>query len=357
MNENEALSQEEIDALLTGTEEALVETPSFATGKAKSTGFKETELSNIIQLLEVLLTNQVNAFQDRYNHQMLFSSTKAHLKDVQTIKNELKGKLLQIYLDYEGGIEAESTLLIPADDALKMAEIVMNQKGVDFSESTINSISEAIVQMNSASNRVLSSRLGKPVQNKNLQVEILEDSSKIRFPAEEQMIDLSFNYNPENTSPIAVHQLMSVHLAKILINIANMTDKDTGVLGEDFTKKIEGEEDEEGRKQTVLIRPVVYQGLEENFESVDDEQSNITLLMDIYMQLTVELGRTKMQIKDILALGEGSIIELEKLAGEPVDLLVNGKLIARGEVVVIDENFGVRVTEIVSPHERLESIS
>ena len=64
-----------------------------------------------------------------------------------------------------------------------------------------------------------------------------------------------------------------------------------------------------------------------------------------------------MQIKEILGLGEGSIIELEKLAGEPVDLLVNGKLIAKGEVVVIDENFGVRVTEIVSPHERIDAFS
>ncbi|HRX16865.1 MAG TPA: flagellar motor switch protein FliN, partial [Spirochaetota bacterium] len=71
------------------------------------------------------------------------------------------------------------------------------------------------------------------------------------------------------------------------------------------------------------------------------------------LTLTAELGRTKYLVKDVLGLGEGSIIELDKLAGEPVDLLVNGKLIAKGEVVVIDENFGVRVTDIVSPSERL----
>ena len=70
----------------------------------------------------------------------------------------------------------------------------------------------------------------------------------------------------------------------------------------------------------------------------------------------VELGRTTQLVQDILGLGEGSIIELDKLAGEPVDLLVNGKLIAKGEVVVIDENFGVRVTDIVSPAERMAKI-
>jgi flagellar motor switch protein FliN/FliY len=80
---------------------------------------------------------------------------------------------------------------------------------------------------------------------------------------------------------------------------------------------------------------------------------NLDLLLDIPLQLTVELGRTKKQIRDILELGSGSIIELDALAGEPVDILVNNKLIARGEVVVIDENFGVRVTDIISPAERI----
>ena len=85
------------------------------------------------------------------------------------------------------------------------------------------------------------------------------------------------------------------------------------------------------------------------------EQGNIGLLMDVYMEMTVELGRTRKLIKEILGMGEGTIIELDKLAGEPVDILVNHKLIAKGEVVVIDENFGVRVTEIVSPMDRMGS--
>ena len=86
------------------------------------------------------------------------------------------------------------------------------------------------------------------------------------------------------------------------------------------------------------------------------EQGNIGLIMDVYMEMTVELGRTKKLIKDILGMGEGTIIELDKLAGEPVDILVNQKPIARGEVVVIDENFGVRVTEILSPMERVTDL-
>lgn len=87
------------------------------------------------------------------------------------------------------------------------------------------------------------------------------------------------------------------------------------------------------------------------------EQGNISLIMDVFMEMTVELGRTKKSIKDILGMGEGTIIELDKLAGEPVDILVNHKPIAKGEVVVIDENFGVRVTEILSPMERVNDLN
>lgn len=86
------------------------------------------------------------------------------------------------------------------------------------------------------------------------------------------------------------------------------------------------------------------------------DENNLNLLMDIPLKVTVELGRTQKQIKDILELSQGAIIELDKLAGEPVDILVNNKLIAKGEVVVIDENFGVRVTDIVSQWDRIQKI-
>ena len=79
----------------------------------------------------------------------------------------------------------------------------------------------------------------------------------------------------------------------------------------------------------------------------ESEARNLDMLLDIPLQVTVELGRTKRSVKDILELSSGSIIELDKLAGEPVDILVNNRLIAKGEVVVIDENFGVRVTDII----------
>ncbi len=85
--------------------------------------------------------------------------------------------------------------------------------------------------------------------------------------------------------------------------------------------------------------------------------SNLDFILDIPLEVTVELGRTSMPIYDLLQLGQGSIVELNKLAGEPLEILVNQKLIARGEVVVVNEKFGIRLTDVVSPKERVEKLT
>lgn len=107
--------------------------------------------------------------------------------------------------------------------------------------------------------------------------------------------------------------------------------------------------------RNVNVQPVQFANLQSAPYTQVDE-NNLNLLMDIPLKVTVELGRTQKQIKDILEMSQGSIIELDKLAGEPVDILVNHKLIAKGEVVVIDENFGVRVTDIVSQWDRIQKL-
>lgn len=105
-----------------------------------------------------------------------------------------------------------------------------------------------------------------------------------------------------------------------------------------------------------------YETEEANFEDFKDDKKetsyarDIDFLLDIPLEVCVELGKTKMQIRDLLQLGQGSVVELEKLAGEPMEVMVNGRLIARGEVVVVNEKFGVRLTDIVSPTERIRQL-
>jgi flagellar motor switch protein FliN len=88
-----------------------------------------------------------------------------------------------------------------------------------------------------------------------------------------------------------------------------------------------------------------------------DSIRDLDFILDIPLEVSVELGRTKMLINDLLQLGQGSVIELSKLAGEPLEILVNRKLVARGEVVVVNEKFGVRLTDVVSPMERIRQLA
>jgi len=85
-------------------------------------------------------------------------------------------------------------------------------------------------------------------------------------------------------------------------------------------------------------------------------KKDIDFILDVPLELTVQLGMTKMLIRDLLQLGQGSVVELDKLAGEPMEILINNKLVARGEVVVVNEKFGVRLTDIVSPAERISQL-
>lgn len=115
-----------------------------------------------------------------------------------------------------------------------------------------------------------------------------------------------------------------------------------GKISKEELEALLGEKQEE-------TKPFLFKDLEEQpLKAGGEESVNLNLLMDINLEIVVELGRTKKRINEILELSQGSIIELDRVSGEPVDLLINGKVVAKGEVVVIDEYFGVRITEIIS---------
>lgn len=106
----------------------------------------------------------------------------------------------------------------------------------------------------------------------------------------------------------------------------------------------------------VTVQPVEFPSFDSHIPAVGSLNKNLELVMDVCLNLTVELGRTELSIKDVLELTRGSVIELNRVAGEPVDLFANGKMIAKGEVVVIEDNFGLRITSIVSPADRIRGL-
>ena len=108
--------------------------------------------------------------------------------------------------------------------------------------------------------------------------------------------------------------------------------------------------------EPVTVQPVQFASFDASTQTQGQENQNLELLMDVKLQLTVELGRCELPIKKVLELTRGSIVELDRVAGEPVDLFANGKHVANGEVVVIDDNFGLRITNICEPEERMKSL-
>ena len=112
-----------------------------------------------------------------------------------------------------------------------------------------------------------------------------------------------------------------------------------------------------GDDRTVTVQSLQFASFDDASQAQGETNKNLDILMDIKLQLTVELGRTELPIKKVLELTRGSIIELEKVAGEPVELYANGKLVAHGEVVVIEDNFGLRITSITEPEEILKGVS
>ncbi len=135
--------------------------------------------------------------------------------------------------------------------------------------------------------------------------------------------------------------------------LAEQAESDAG-SGEQTGSRSEGVEG--GGAVEGDVRPAGLEGLTDDAEVVDDENLNLDVILDIPVTLAMEIGRTRISIRNLLQLNQGSVVELDRLAGEPLDVLVNGTLIAHGEVVVVNERFGIRLTDVISPSERVKKL-
>lgn len=132
-------------------------------------------------------------------------------------------------------------------------------------------------------------------------------------------------------------------------------------MSEDNTQPNEENNVVEIGSKEASLEKIRIEALADEVKAGDDalnklKVQNLDFILDIPLKVTVELGRTSVIIKDLLQLGQGSVLELDKLAGEPLEILVNKKLVAKGEVVVVNEKFGIRLTDIISPVERIETL-
>ncbi len=263
----------------------------------------------------------------------------------------------------------------------------------ELSELEISAVQEAMNQMIGSAATSMATMFSREVNISPPISSVCDENSEeisTDISGEEEIVNVSFRMTIGDLVDSNIVQILPVATAKKIVSIMMGTEEDAPVS--ESTKastevKVVAEPKEISMNNEVLANEVASkdtyrndnnysvqgQGIVENHEEpVNVKQAsfgqleeirgaempkNIDLILDVPLELSVELGRTKKNIRDILALTRGSLIELNKLAEEPVDIFINGKRIAHGEVVVVDENFGVKITEIASGEDRVKSLS
>ena len=224
-----------------------------------------------------------------------------------------------------------------------------------------SAIGELMNQMMGSAATAVSTMFDKVVTIMPPQVELVDFAAKdlediLPASADTNIVKVSFDLTIEGLIDSKIMQMVPIPFARGMVKTLmgpTITPKPA------LTKKKMATTDSKSpehvlQEESVVVQPVHFAPLKS--QTTGGSQGNMELLLDIPLEVSVELGRTKRVLKEILALGVGSILELDNLAGEPVDILVNGTLIAHGEVVVIGENFGVRVTNIVGLQERVKTL-
>jgi flagellar motor switch protein FliN/FliY len=251
----------------------------------------------------------------------------------------------------------------------------------ELNELHLSAVSEAMNQMMGSSATSMSTLINKTINIAPPQVEIVniaEDGIKFLDPALNKIALVKFNMQIEGLIDSKLVQIIPLDFAKemaisLIGNIgsspssapaqASKPQQDSYSYNEQQVAapaspqtgyQNVAREEQRRPQENVNVSPAEFQQLDYNMNITGSQ--NLDLILDVALNVSVELGRTQKTVKEILDFSTGSIIELNKLAGEAVDLMINGKLFAKGEVVVIDENFGVRILDIVSPIERVKKL-
>ncbi len=350
-----SLSQDEIDALLQGADDMLSGSGAAPSAEAtpSSGPLSPVARDSIADLFSGAMASVSPALSGYLGKNITISNAMVEVKTADALRSEHNKQYVQIAMNFTGGVTGANLIVFSMNDAGVISSLMMgDDSGAPPSELTDahqSTLQEFVSQMLSSTATHISEHMGRSINTTVPELSVAGNGQELSLPQGNELVRVTYNLNIEGLVNSRLYHIMDLGLAR---ELAGSSGGAGGAGGGEQMQQMQ--EPSQQRGPQVGISPVKFPPLGEGMPAA--ASGNINLLLDVPMTLTVELGRTRQLVKDILGLGEGSIIELDKLAGEPVDLLVNGKLIAKGEVVVIDENFGVRVTDIVSPAERLNKI-
>ena len=387
---DEMISQEEIDALLKGDGNTPPADAGAAPAPAPAAEDPLTDMQKdaLGEIGNISMGSAATTLSVLLGHKVSITTPSVSMSTMNSIRASYPMPYLIVEVGYTMGINGNNVLAIQAQDASIIADLMMGGDGTnppeELNDIHMSAVGEAMNQMMGAVSTSLSTMFNKKIDISPPKVNLIdfgtEDKVTEIVSGDEPVVKVSFRMEVDGLIDSEIMQILPVPTA--------------GDMVESLLHSGDTEEEPEPEAPSVSASTAatpaptpapaaapaaaaaapmmasaapygmggarVAQGVPVQAAQftplsttpVQVNEANIGLILDVPLQVTVELGRTKKSIKDILELSNGSIVELDKLAGESVDIHVNGKLLAKGEVVVIDENFGVRITDIVSPEER-----
>ncbi|NLW47786.1 MAG: flagellar motor switch phosphatase FliY [Firmicutes bacterium] len=395
--DRQILTQEEINALLKGDE-------------GDSSQLTPMQTDALGEIGNISYGTASTALSELLNKRVIIDTPTVILSTQKALKEQHPVPYVLVEVDYKKGLTGSNVLILKVSDALVIADLMMGKDGSNpkqtLEQLELSAVGESMNQMvgNAATSLSTLFRQRIDVDPPRIKVvDLASDSESIirDVDLDNQIVVVSFKLQIDG---LVDSELMLVISYDLAIELADKLIEETQVattlvtesvapVVEEVPARVNSVETPEFQQpippqpsqpvmepvtntqpvntaptpapvnysynRTEVRSPVMVQPAQ--FGPIGNgktgkETGNIGLILDVPLQVTVELGGTRMKIKDILDLGIGSIIELDKLAGDPVDVYVNGKMIAKGEVVVIDENFGIKITDIISPLERANTL-
>jgi len=393
---NNFLSQEEINALLAGEDTPSSESESenilSDENKSEEHGITEIDKDLLGEIGNISMGSASTALYQLINQQVNITTPVVSVTTLREIKEGFETPNIVLDIQYVAGIVGRNILIIKISDGLVISNLMMGgdgnvTDGHEISEIEISAVSEAMNQMIGSAATSMATMFGRKVDISPPTSKIVEDGSiplSDAISEDEPIVRVSFKLTIGDLVDSNIMQIFPIKTAKHIVAIMTGEDKveeaakveptkatpiankEINQIPDSFVAEQQYQPQPQYQSQPQYEQPMqmMQQPVEVHaaaFESLVPQSNippikNIDLILDVPLDISVVLGRTKKSIQEILNLGTGSLIELDKLAEEPVEILVNGKQIALGEVVVVDENFGIRITNIVSSVERIKKM-
>lgn len=373
------LSQEEIDAL-TGAASTMTAAPS------STMTLTDAERDAIGEIANINMGTAATTLSTLLNNKVTITTPKVSYVTINEISAQYDKPCVFIHISYIDGISGNNVLILKEHDVKVITDLMMGGDGSntdgELTELHLSAISEAMNQMMGSAATSLSSMLDKKVDISPPTASVVDlndsiDDVTVSNFLSDELVQVSFDMRIGDLVDSQIMQLYPFDFARDLyqkfvgeVGIGQepvqpepvvapepqqMPEQTASMpgMGMDMNMAAQQPQMQQAMPQqpymmptpNVNVQPAQFQTFNAGVSPLM-QQENIDLIMDVPLEVTVELGRSNKSIKEILDFSPGTIIELNKLAGEPVDVLVNGKFVAKGEVVVIEENFGIRITEI-----------